>query len=70
MVEGQSFIYRRGYYYMFFSSNDYRQSSYRVKVARSKSLTGPYIRHKIDVLHVDKLKYLLHQNSIFVGPGQ
>ena len=70
VVEGQSFIYRKPYYYMFYSSNNFKSPSYRVKVARSKSLTGPYRRHQQDVLHVDKLKHLLKINSTFVGPGK
>ena len=44
IVEGPSIIYRKPYYYLFFSGNGFYSPIYHVSVARSTSVTGPYER--------------------------
>lgn len=43
-MEGQSILYKDGFYYLFYSSGDCcgRGCSYNVRVARSKTFKGPY----------------------------
>ena len=42
LIEGPEMIMRNGYYYLFFSSGSWAQTSYRVYVVRSKNILGPY----------------------------
>jgi predicted GH43/DUF377 family glycosyl hydrolase len=51
-IEGQSFLKKDGYYYMFYSAGNCCgvRCDYHVQAVRSKSLTGPYERIGIEVL--------------------
>lgn len=58
LVEGQELIKRNGYYYLFYSHGSYL-GSYKVKVARSQNIYGPYVGDRI----------VLQGNKRFYGPG-
>lgn len=60
LVEAPSIIYENGYYYLFYSANGFADDAYAVGVARSKNLTGPYIK---------KSEPILRHNKIWSGPG-
>lgn len=42
LIEGPEMVHRNGYYYLFFSSGSWAETSYRVYVVRSKNINGPY----------------------------
>lgn len=46
LVEAPELIKARGYYFLFYSEGDWK-NGYRVKVARSKSIYGPYVGEKV-----------------------
>jgi arabinan endo-1,5-alpha-L-arabinosidase len=60
------------YYYLFVSAGSCcngLNSTYRVLVGRSDSLTGPYVDPKGRDLRNDGGKLILSKNRVFVGPG-
>jgi beta-xylosidase len=59
IVEAPSFLYRKPYYYLFYSGNGY-WNKYAVGIARSKSALGPYKKHP---------KPVMQSSSIFAAPG-
>ena len=61
LVEGPSFLYRHGYYYLFYSGNVYSDDRYAVGVARSKSVAGPYEKYEGNPI--------LKSDAHFSGPG-
>lgn len=67
-------IHKRGSYYYFFGSKnnccDGANSIYQVRVARSKSLHGPYLdKNGNDIAHAGNGSLVLQRNSTFAGPG-
>lgn len=42
LIEGPEMIKRNGFYYLFYSSGSWAETSYRVYVVRSKNIYGPY----------------------------
>ena len=69
IVEGPWMIHRDPYYYLFYSGDGFTSIGYSVGVARSKSLLGPYEKHKGTILHTDFNSYVKGENTSFVGPG-
>jgi len=61
LVEAPSIIYRDGYYYLFFSANAFIDSRYAVGVARSRQITGPYVKWNRNPI--------LKSSDQFDGPG-
>jgi beta-xylosidase len=61
LVEGASFLFRRGYYYLFFSGNAFGDDRYGVGVARATKLTGPYEKFTGNPI--------LKSDDRFSGPG-
>ena len=47
----------QGYYYLFYSSGWYSDPHYNVRVAKSKSPTGPFIKKKFPVLETNWIPY-------------
>lgn len=66
-------IKKDGYYYMFVSSGtccDGHNSTYNVRVARSKNPLGPYVgKDGRDMLSTNRGTLVLEKNEIFVGTG-
>lgn len=62
-------MYKKGYYYLFYSSGWYSDPHYNVRVAKSKSPTGPFIKKKFPVLETNWIPYNKGVNTTFVGPG-
>ena len=69
IMEAPWIVYRKPYYYLFFSTNLFFSPNYNVGVARSKSVTGPYERHDEYVVHVDQDR-LEKGTTKFVGTGK
>ncbi len=72
--EEGSFILRRNQeYFLFSSQGNWRDDSYHVLVARSKSILGPYVRisHRENraVLQTTRKQVGPGHNSLFKGPG-
>lgn len=44
VTEGPTVLFHRGYYYLFYSANDFRSPDYSVGYAVSKSPTGPWVK--------------------------
>lgn len=44
VTEGPTVLFHRGYYYLFYSANDFRNPDYSVGYATSKSPTGPWVK--------------------------
>jgi arabinan endo-1,5-alpha-L-arabinosidase len=70
--EGANVIFRRGYYYLFVSAGsccEGAESTYRVYVGRSNSLTGPYVDQQGRDLRHGGGMLLLSGNDSWAGPG-
>jgi len=63
VVEAPSLIYRHGFYYLFYSGNDYQTDNYAVGFARSKNLEGTYEKPG------DLRGPILKSDQRFDGPG-
>ena len=64
LVEGAWVIYRKGFYYLFFSGDDCCTSAhYAVMVARSSSATGPY------TVFPENNGVIISGNANWLGPG-
>ena len=53
VVEGPWLMYREGVYYLFYSANSYKGPNYRMNVATSRNVTGPYEKYEIPVVQTD-----------------
>lgn len=66
-------IYKDDYYYMFVSSGtccEGHNSTYNVRVARSKNPLGPYVdSNGVDMLGTNRGELVLQKNELFVGTG-
>lgn len=60
VVEAPSMIYRNGYYYVFYSGNNYGTDKYAVGVGRCTTIGGTYIKKSTPILISD---------TRFDGPG-
>lgn len=71
--EGAYIIYENGYYYLFLSMGtccEGLNSSYKVVVGRSRSVTGPYLDHNLkDMKNKSAGKVVLDRGDYFVGSG-
>ena len=47
-------MYREGIYYLFYSANSYKGPNYRMNVATSTNVTGPYEKYEIPVVQTDR----------------
>lgn len=60
VIEAPFMLYRNGYYYIFYSGNNYATDKYAVGVARSTAIGGPYTKMTNPILQSD---------ANFDGPG-
>ena len=60
VIEAPSMLFRNGYYYIFYSGNNYGTDKYAVGVARSSAIGGPYTKQSTPILQSD---------ARFDGPG-
>lgn len=71
--EGAFIIYENGYYYLFLSMGTCcagLNSTYKVVVGRSRSVTGPYLDHNLkDMKNKSAGKVVLDKGDYFVGSG-
>ena len=71
--EGAYIIYENGYYYLFLSMGtccEGLNSTYKVVVGRSRSVTGPYLDHNLkDMKNKSAGKVVIDKGSYFVGSG-
>lgn len=61
VVEAPTMIYREGYYYLFYSGNNFDIEQYGVGVARSGSPTGTFVKYPANPI--------LRSDETFDGPG-
>ena len=52
-VEGMWMMYKDGTYYLFYSVSSFTLPTYRIMVARSDNLLGPYIKGDVPVVQTD-----------------
>lgn len=67
LVEGPEIVHLNGYYYLFFASGKYCQSSYAEGVARSTSIWGPYEKMGVPLLSTGMVGY--NNGQKLIGPG-
>ncbi len=60
VIEAPSMMYRNGYYYLFYSGNNYGTDKYAVGIARSANIGGSYTKKSAPILISD---------TRFDGPG-
>jgi len=60
VIEGEWLAYHDGWYYVFYSGNDYTTKDYALGVARSRSPLGPFEKNP---------RRLLRTGAVAVGPG-
>ena len=68
VVEAPWLIYKDPYYYLFFSTNLFFSADYKVGVARSRRVLGPYRRLKRPVISAN-VEQLRNGTAEFTGPG-
>jgi arabinan endo-1,5-alpha-L-arabinosidase len=71
-VEAASLIYQKGYYYLFVSYDTCCQganSNYKIKMGRSKNITGPYVRRDNWPLMASDADLVLEGHDNIRGPG-
>ena len=66
--DGPSMIYHDGYYYITYSAHSYLDPDYSVGVARSKKVTGPFIKSKDSPIlkRIEKITSGTGHNSFFI----
>ena len=69
VTEAPWMMFKDGYYYLFYSSSWFFDEKYHVRVAKAKSLFGPFIKRRLSVLETDWRDYKRGLNTTFVGPG-
>ena len=62
-------MHRAGTYYLFYSANSYKGPEYRLNVATSSAVAGPYTKVEVPVVQTDWARYNQGVNSTFEGPG-
>ena len=68
IAEGPWLLFRKGYYYLFYSGDVFWSNGYSVGIARSKKVTGPYEKGG-RILQTNREAFDLGENTTFVGPG-
>ena len=53
VVEAPWMMYKDGYYYLFYSSGWFNESKYHMRVAKGKSVKGPFIKRNLPVIDND-----------------
>ena len=69
VTEAPWMMYRDGYYYLFYSSAWFFGVKYHLRVAKAKSVTGPFVKRRQPILETNWDKYKTGENCTFVGPG-
>ena len=69
VVEGPWLMYRDQEYFLFYSAGNYKNPTYRLMVARSSQLEGPYSKGDIPVVQTDWERYDQGLNTTWEGPG-
>merc|ERR1712062_40660 len=67
IVEAPWMMYKKGYYYLFYSSGWYFEAKYHMRVAKSKDPSGPFIKRRHAILETDWVQY--GKGVTWVGPG-
>ena len=69
--EGMWLMYREDMdtYFLFYSTSLFELPSYRMMVARSDNIMGPYVKGEVPVVETDWERYDNGLNSTFEGPG-
>ena len=67
--EGMWLMFREGTYFLFYSTSLFELPTYRMMVAGSKDILGPYTKHEVPVVETDWERYNNGLNSTFEGPG-
>eukprot|EP00090_Calanus_glacialis_P016170 TRINITY_DN25385_c0_g1_i1.p1 TRINITY_DN25385_c0_g1~~TRINITY_DN25385_c0_g1_i1.p1 ORF type:complete len:129 (-),score=27.31 TRINITY_DN25385_c0_g1_i1:2-388(-) len=62
-------MFKDGYYYLFYSSGWFNESKYHMRVAKGKSVKGPFIKRNLPVIENDWSKLDKGENCTFLGPG-
>ena len=62
-------MFRDATYYLFYSVSSFTLPTYRIMVAKSSSLLGPYVKGDVPVVQTDWDRYNNGVNSTFEGPG-
>ena len=57
IAEAPWMIYKNGYYYLLYSSAWTHEPKYHIRVARSRKVSGPFIRRNLPVLTTDWERY-------------
>ena len=68
-MEGPWLMYRDEEYFLFYSAGNYKKPTYRLMVARSSELEGPYSKGEIPVVETDWESYEHGLNTTWEGPG-
>jgi arabinan endo-1,5-alpha-L-arabinosidase len=69
VAEAPWMMYKKGYYYLFYSSGWTFETKYHIRVARGRQVTGPFVRTQRPVLTTDWERYNQGINCSFIGPG-
>ena len=85
IVEGMWMMYGHDEYWLFYSAANFQLPTYRMMVARSKDLMGPYVKGDVPVVETDwerlifgristrpwlfNWRYDKNENCTFAGPG-
>ena len=62
-------MYKDEEYFLFYSAGNYKKPTYRLMVARSTELEGPYRKGEIPVVETDWDRYDQGLNTTWEGPG-
>ena len=69
VVEGPWIIHWDKYYYLFYSSRGFKDPKYSQLCARSKHVTGPYVKSTKPVVAMDSERSSRGVNTTWTGPG-
>jgi len=69
VTEAPWMMYKDGYYFLFYSSAWYFEEKYHIRVAKAKSITGPYVKRRLPVLETNWDEYKQGVNTTWIGPG-
>ena len=62
-------MYKDQEYFLFYSAGNYKKPTYRLMVARSSMLEGPYSKGEVPVVETDWENYEQGLNTTWEGPG-
>ena len=57
VAEAPWMMYKDGYYYLFYSSGWFNEAKYHMRVAKGKSVKGPFIKRNLPALDNDWEKF-------------